>query len=413
MPPALTAADRTEPTAGWPPSLQLLLGPAAEDLWSTVLATAGGRLQDLRSTSVTLQPSTAATVQYSATVEWPGGRRTTEPLAAVTGSRIPAGAAVVAGGVAGVPVEVGVWRWPLDPALPGLSWAASAAAVAERLPALGLPLEGPRLRLRAYRPGRRAVIEVTAPGRRLFLKVVRPRAAERLAAQHTALAGSVPVPPVLAATADGVVVLPAMPGTPMRDLLAGGDGAGLPTSDAIDALLDALPAPDAAAPVGPTPGDARARVARHAAVLGLVAAPLRPRLTRLADRLAAADPGDHPLVPVHGDFYESQLLLHGGTVTGLLDVDTAGRGARLDDWATLLGHLTLLGELLPEPATVDRYAAQLRAAAAVRWPAAELAPRISAVLLGLATGPFRVQQRGWPELTEARLGLAERELDRT
>jgi hypothetical protein len=33
---------------------------------------------------------------------------------------------------------------------------------------------------------------------------------------------------------------------------------------------------------------------------------------------------------------------------------------------------------------------------------------VAAVLLGLATGPFRVQQPDWPARTAARLTLAER-----
>jgi len=36
-----------------------------------------------------------------------------------------------------------------------------------------------------------------------------------------------------------------------------------------------------------------------------------------------------------------------------------------------------------------------------------LRPRVAAVLVGLATGPFRVQQADWPVGTAARLALAE------
>ncbi|MGY1603924.1 phosphotransferase [Geodermatophilus sp. SYSU D00815] len=393
-----------------PPSLRLLLAAPATDLWSTVLTAVGGRLRTLRPTSVTLQPDGAATVQYSAVVAWPGERETREALAATTGSRIPAGAAVVEGEIDGASVRVGLWRWPLDPALPALGWAASAAAVGERLGALGLLEQRPRLRLRSYRPGRRAVVEVVAPGRRLFLKVVRPAAVDRLAARHAALAGALPAPPVLAALPDGAVVLPALPGTPLRDLLgADGPGAGLPGWDRLDALLDGLPALPAA---DRRPGDGLARAAGYATVLGAVAGGLRGRLDALTGRLAAVEPGAHPLVPVHGDFYEAQLLVSGGAVTGLLDVDTAGAGHRVDDWATLLAHLALLEHVLPRPATAAAYRRELEAAALRRWPGGQLHPRVAAVLLGLATGPFRVQQEGWPAATEARLRLAEAEAAR-
>ncbi len=112
-------------------------------------------------------------------------------------------------------------------------------------------------------------------------------------------------------------------------------------------------------------------------------------------------------MPVHGDFCESQLLVDGGVVTGLLDVDTAGRGHRIDDWATMLAHLVLLERVLPRPRTVVRHRAEVEAALLRRWPAAQLRPRVAAVLLGLATGPFRVQQADWPARTEERIALAE------
>lgn len=409
MPPLLDPPAPPALRRSWPPALRLLLGEEAGPLWDAALQPSGGRLALLRPTGTTVQPSGAATVRYSAEVSWPDGRRTRESLAATTGARIPAGATVLEGETDGERVRVGVWRWPLDPALPALAWASRAAAATARLGELGLT-DGPvRLRLRSYRPGRRAVVEVTTGTGTLFLKVVRPVAVARLVERHAVLDGAVPVPPVLGATADGVVVLPGLDGTPMRELIAG-DGAGLPGATTLDALLDALP--EAAARVTAVgrsrPGDAHGRAADHAAVLGLVAPELRPRLHRLTDALRAADPGEHAEVPVHGDFYESQLLVTDGAVVGLLDVDTVGRGHRIDDWATLLGHLALLETILPAPATAARYRAELEAAASTRWPAAQLRPRVAAVLLGLATGPFRVLQPDWVPRTAARIALAER-----
>lgn len=396
-----------EPTApparrrAWPPALRLLLGEGAGALCAATLAPAGGRPTRLRATGTNLRPDGAGTVRYSAQVTWDGGRRTHESLVAAVGSAIPPGAVLLDEAVDGTRVPVGVWRWPLDPALPALAWAARAPEAGTRLRELGLT-DGPvRLRLRSYRPGRRAVVEATTGTGTLFLKVVRPAAVARLVERHAVLGGVVPVPPVLACTDDGGVVLPGLPGTPMRDLLAG-DGAGLPDADTLDALLDGLPA---AAGRAATP---RERIGDHATVLGLVAPELRPRLDRLVDLLRTADPGEHPEVPVHGDFYESQLLVDDGSVAGLLDVDTVGRGHRIDDWATLLGHLALQESLLPTPATAVRYRAELEAAALRRWSAGELRPRVAAVLLGLATGPFRVLQRDWRVRTDARISLAER-----
>jgi hypothetical protein len=386
------------PAGSWPTSLRLLLGEPALELWPAVLP---GRLDGLRVTGVTLQPDGAATVQYAAAVTRPDGREARELLVATTGRRIPDGAAVVDG-------AVGVWRWPHDPALPGLAWAASASRVAARLGELGLATADVGLRLRSYRPGRRAVVEVTTATGRLFLKVVRPAALARMVERHAVLDEAVPSPPLLATTDDAVLVLGGLSGAPMRPLIAG-DGRGLPDAAELDRVLDLLPGPAAEvqATGRRTTGDALARVADHATVLAMVAEELGPRLEALSAVLTATDPGEHPVVPVHGDFYESQLLVDDGAVVGLLDVDTVGGGHRIDDWANLLAHLVLLEHILPAPATAGRYREELEAHALHRWAPEHLRPRVAAVLLGLATGPFRVQQAGWPEGTAARLTLAE------
>ncbi|MCF6746114.1 aminoglycoside phosphotransferase family protein [Blastococcus sp. KM273128] len=389
----------------WPPSLQLLLGEPAGELWSAVLGPLSGRLRTLAATSVHLRPDGTATVRHTALVDWADGRATREHLVAATGSAIPAGAAVVEGAAGGTPVAVGLWRWPLDPALPGLAWATSAAGVAERLGALGLHVPGPRLRLRSYRPGRRAVVEVTSPAGRWFLKVVRPAAVADLVRRHAALAPALPVAPVLAHTTDGVVVLPALLGTPLRAALAG-DPRQLPGPEALEALLDRLPEVAPRRGRG-APGDPMPAVRAHASVLGTVCPALAPRLDRLTAAVAAGA-GRHPVVPVHGDLYEAQLLVEAGSVVGLLDVDTTGPGARIDDWATLLGHLVLLEHLTGDPAPIAAYRDRVERLLAGRWPGGELAARVAGVLVGLATGPFRVQQAGWAQATEARLALAER-----
>ncbi|WP_175527406.1 aminoglycoside phosphotransferase family protein [Blastococcus tunisiensis] len=396
------------PVDRWPDSLRLLLAEPARGLWSAVLGPLGGRLQDLRPRSVSVQPDGAATVQFSAGVVWSGGRESRESLVAATGSRIPHGADVLERSAAGRALRVGVWRWPSDPALPGLAWAASAREVGTRLAGLVPATGGPRLRLRSYRPGRRAVIEARYPDGPRYLKVVPPSAVDRLVARHELLAGPVPAAPVLTATADGVLVLPGLPGTPLRALLSGEAGR-LPSPEELERVLDALPSGMATlTPRGRrAPADGLVRAGSYAAVLGLVSPELRPRLDVLTAALAAADPGVHEPVPVHGDFYESQLLVDDGAVVGLLDVDTAGCGHRIDDWATLLAHLVLLEQVLPDPAVAVRYAREIEDAVLRRWPAEQVRPRVAAVLLGLATGPFRVQQPDWPALTSARLALAE------
>jgi phosphotransferase family enzyme len=389
------------------PPLALLLGPDAPAVLATALDGHRARLHALRVATVAVQPTGAAVVQYRADVERADGRRTTETLAATTGGRIPAGAAVLGGEHDGRPVEVGVWRWPQDPALPALAAAADPDLLVEALRAAGVPRTGrPSVRVRAYRPGRRAVLQVDGGGPRLYLKVVRPAAVAALVARHGLLSGPLPVPPVLAATADGLVVLPEQPGTPVRALL---DGAGpLPAPADLDTLLDALP--PALVDLPARPGHLR-RVRHFADVLALTAVTApddRAALDALVGALADADPDDQGTVPVHGDLHDGQLLADGGAVTGLLDVDTAGPGHRVDEWATLLAHLSVRALHDPRAGRAGAYGARLLAHAEDRSHRGRLRPRIAAAVLGLATGPFRVQQPGWAARTRARLDLAAR-----
>ncbi|WP_258935219.1 phosphotransferase [Nesterenkonia pannonica] len=76
-----------------------------------------------------------------------------------------------------------------------------------------------------------------------------------------------------------------------------------------------------------------------------------PRIAALRDliltELTVTDRG--PVVPAHGDFYEANMLMQGGTVSCLLDVDALGPGHRVDDLACFLGHLAVL------PAVDPRY----------------------------------------------------------
>ena len=109
--------------------------------------------------------------------------------------------------------------------------------------------------MRSYRPGRRAVVEATTDTGRLFLKVVRPASLPRMVERHAVLDGTVPAPPLLASTDDGVLVLSGLPGTPMRALITG-DGHGLPDAAELDRVLESLPEAAAGVATGRT-ADAR------------------------------------------------------------------------------------------------------------------------------------------------------------
>ncbi|BBX19521.1 phosphotransferase [Mycolicibacterium duvalii] len=381
-------------------ALDLLLGPPAPGVLGAAVAEYGGELRSLDPVTVTVRPDGAVLVRYRASVRRTDGSRGREVLVAATGSALPAGAAVVAGEYRGLDLHVGVWRWPQDPALPGLALLDDPVT---GLRELGVCPTGPvRAVVRAYRPGRRAVVEISDGTQTWFAKVVRPDAVAALRARHDLLAPSVPVPSVLGCSDDGVVVLPRAPGTPLRDLLTR-DEMPLPGPAHLEALLTALPDRVMTLPGRRTVLD---RVDDAAAVLRLTACGtpgLLGTLRRLHDELRSAATPLHAVVPTHGDFYEGQLLAVDGRVTGLLDVDTVGPGERADDWATLIGHLSVAGPAVPR---ARHYMDQMLRFACRRVEPAALRHRVAAVVFGLATGPFRTCHPRWPQLTARRLELA-------
>jgi hypothetical protein len=388
----------------WAPDLQLLLGSEAQGPLRALIETASGELLSYRPRQVTHQPSppggrSSTIVQCSAQVRWAGGQVAGETLVMATGGRIPRHAAVVDGDG----VRVGIWRWPFDPDLPGLASAVDADTVSALLGDLGMGGGRVRLTVRAYRPGRRAVIEASGTHGRVFLKVVRPHRVEALHAQHRLLARHLPVPHSYGFSTDGILVLQALYGASLRSALTG-PAVALPAASDLQGFLDRLPAELTESQVS---GGHLGRAPHYGDVVAGCLPDERTRLDELLGRLAIAESGDHPTVAVHGDFYEGQIFIDRGRVSGLLDVDTAGAGHRIDEWATMLAHLSVLGLLHPKARRIKRYGAQLLNDAETRYPASELRPRISAAVLGLATGPFRVLLPRWPEQTRRRIALAE------
>lgn len=378
--------------------LVLLTGSEAAGMLAAALRPAGGELVSSRARQVVHQPGRGTTVSYRARVRWAGGGVRDETLAACTGD-LPAGVLVLDDGVE----RVGVWRFPHDPDLPGLPSACDEGAVAGVLEDLGLGTGPVRLRTRAYRPRRRAVIEAVGSRGRLFVKVVRPDRVQALHDRHRLLVGrGVPAPRSLGWTPDGLVVLQAVPGRTLRQALR--SRTLIPSGSEILDLLDRLPAELATGTPRRSWVD---KTPHYAAVIGAALPGEAARANRVAEQLvAAAHPGS--LGPVHGDFYESQLMVDRGRICGLLDVDTAGPGDRLDDLACLLGHLSVLAQIDRDRAPIINRAgaAYLTAFDAVA-PAAQLRYRVAAVVVSLATGSHRVQEAGWPATTCRRLDLAE------
>ena len=385
------------------PAVSTLLGTGATALLEAALAPSQGRLLAARPTDIAWWPGRSITVAYTAEVAWPRGPESVETLVAAAGDRAPQGALVLSGDVG----EVALWRAPHDPALPGLAPSLDPDVLTALLAELGVHVDraGLSTRIMSYRPGRRAVVEVTAPGTRVFLKVVRPHRAAAIHERHRQLRTHLPVPESLGwSPRHGVVALEALPGDTMRDLLA--TGAPLPGPAAIVELLDALPAPvDGATSWG-------WRAAELGAVVAAASPELAGRVHELAARLeaheAALDPERHPSVPVHGDLHDAQLLVQDGALTGLLDVDTHATGRRVGDLATMIGHLSTLATAVPHGEAVRSHAQRLLDRFDQQVDPVDLRRGVAAVVLGLATGPFRVLEPGWERSTELRVELAER-----
>lgn len=386
------------PTRSRRRDLELLTGAPAGQILSAALAEVDAEVVRWRPQQVDHQPRSGSTAAYRVQVRWPDGHLTEERMAIYTG-RPPAGALVVGDGTD----RVAVWRFPHDPYLPALAVAMNPTAVAELLRSFGLG-DGPvQLLLRAYRPRRRAVVEAIGPAGRLFLKVVRPNRVEALHRRHRLVTSAgVPAPPSLGYTPEGLLVLQMLPGQTMREALR--SDSPLPSGAAILALLDRLPTELTEAPARRS---WLARAGHYAAVVGGVL-PDRAEQARQLGEALAAEAGTGPVVPVHGDFYESQIRVQDGRITGLLDIDTAGPGDRLDDLGCLLGHLAVLSQLDPARASVINQAGSryLRVFERTVDPA-DLRYRVAAVVLSLATGPYRVQEPAWEQATRDRLDLAE------
>ena len=136
------------------PAVATLLADPVPGPIKAVVDAAGGVVTDATPTQVTWWPGTSISVQYRAVIE--GGQMAGVQDLVAVGGRIPKGAAIVGSG----DEQVGVWRVPFDPALPGLAPALDDEQARQILVSLGAD-DGPaRTVLRAYRPGRRAVVGV-------------------------------------------------------------------------------------------------------------------------------------------------------------------------------------------------------------------------------------------------------------
>jgi hypothetical protein len=376
------------------PAVQVLLADGVPLPLTTIFAEAGVTIERALAMQVTWWPGKSVVVRYRA--QCSGALRGEHQIVACAGD-IPGGAAVVEGDG----IQIGVWRVPHDPALPGLAAALDPRAVGQLVHDLGIA-DGPvRTRLRAYRPCRRAVVEVRSSRALVYLKVVRPVEVERLHRRHISFPAGFPAAASLGFDADlGVLAVKALPGVTLRRAFEDHEAA-LPAPGDLAGLLRQLSIPPDGSQF-PSPLEQLPALVR---LLSLILPGQARRVEELAERI-----GDETLpatIAVHGDFHEAQLLVEGGKIAGILDLDTHGLGRSADDPATMIGHLAVLQTVSGHPDRVRDYAATLSRIWDLKVDPADLRRRVAAVIIALATGPFRVQRETWPLEVRRRLDLAQ------
>jgi hypothetical protein len=385
------------------PALEILLGLDASEVLATAFSSTASGLTEARPSQVRYVPGKSVTVQYRVTIQDSDGTTTKGTVVATSGLPVPEGTAVVESG----DIRIGVWRFPDDPFLPGLAPASDPPRTADLLTRLGIPTDSVHIRTRAYRAGRRAVLQAGGPAGTIYLKVLRPRRIAALQELHVALAPHLPRPHSLGWSQNlGIVAMQALGGATLRHSLETGVMQ-LPSPQALNGLLDEFPEPP---PDAKVVAGAHRRAKEHARLLGTVLPTAIKQLDSIVAGVSTIE-DDGPPVAVHGDFHSSQLLIEDGRIIGLVDVDTAGVGNRADDLANIIGQLATISSVAKNPAPIDEYRALLLDDFASRTDPLSLRRRVAAVILGLATGPFRVQLPDWPEATSRRLALARQWLD--
>lgn len=300
--------------------------------------------------------------------------------------------------------RLSIWQHPLDPALPGLRIATDPDSVRN---VWGAGRDLVSLETISYRPLRRAVIAAEFDdGTRLFLKVLRARRAQHLHTRHQLLldAGVPAAVPVREPVLD-VVALREGSGESLAEYFLA-DGAAAAGPERFIDLLEKLPAEVMTLPAREAWTD---RLSAYASAATSALPGATERISALVEHISTVLPltDRGPVVPTHGDFYEANLLMRGGEVSALLDVDSLGPGYRVDDLACFLGHLAVLPAVDPRyvhvPAAFQRFAAGFAATV----DAHALRVRTAAVALSLVAGARDTRRAQWQAQAEQRLACAE------
>lgn len=411
-------------------AVEHLTGPLARNLLDAAIAALDAELLDFSVEQFVHDPGASCSVTYPTRCRWRSGEESIETLTATTDlASLPEGVAVLRDDRSGL--EVGVWRYPFDPQLPGLADVVLPSRSGATLGAIrGAILS---TQVVAYRAGRRAVLHVAAESGAFYVKVVRPHRCERLVHVHAALAAAgVPVPPVLAADgARGIVVLAAMEGATLRSELLDASGrcarstdASRSTASSVAGMIERIQGaeldgrPARRAPLADADSHARTIIAARPDLRDVVEDTMG-RARAVATGTCSSDDASARSV-VHGDLHDAQIMVSRsdpslvGGVVGLLDLDDVGMGDPGDDWASLIGHGIALAchaidtgsDPVPALSWVDAVWEQCDSAG---MDLAATGARAAAVVLSLATGPLRFDEgdpAGAAAATELRVGVA-------
>lgn len=405
-------------TASRPPDpdgSRLLTTDEVEPLLRAAVQHAGGTLVRWQMSHVDSQPNRSTTATYTAVVDGPQGRR--EELLGVS---TRAGGRSATDEHARIFVdgerEAAVWIYPHDPDLPGLPRAAFPESAAALLgPIVGSHLHPGQVELRmiGYRPRRRAVVRarVTVPGPRgtqrivFYTKVLRDKSFHDVRHRHEMLlSAGIPAPRVAAATPDCLLVLDELPGTPLSRAIF--DPRDPCTAEDLIGVLDAMPPSVAQLPRRAPWAES---IHYYTDMVAQAMPTMEPRLRWLANEiengLASIPLGNEP---THGDFHEGQIHVRGGRICGLLDVDTIGPGRRADDLACMVAHLSTVQRMNAQQAARVRHLLSTWVPVFdERVDPAELRLRAAAVVISLATGPYRSQEPNWQAETNDIVDAAE------
>jgi Ser/Thr protein kinase RdoA (MazF antagonist) len=384
----------------------------------------GFELGSCRPVYIRYKPGTSCLVQYRLGVDEPASRRTVETLAQVklfAGRRaeklwargsLQQVAATAAEWNAVGPVELVahlsglgavLHHYPVDPALPALAFAASAAGRRRVLRQVIPPREPGEgtIELVRYKPGRKALFRYGSNGGALYAKVyVGERGRDVICAGRALEAAGVPTAHSLAYLGSLRMLTQAeAAGVRLRELRGEAFERGTRAAGEVLARLHAAQVPELAIH---TWADEAAELVAGARVIGSLRPDLAGEAARLAERVVDGL-AELPVEPVttHGDFSDDQVLI-GESGAVLLDLDEVRAAHRLRDVGNFLAHLSLRDR--------DGMARASLLAGFALADGGTVALFEAGALLKLAVGPFRRLEPDWPELVESGVRLAARRL---